>query len=67
VPEAEGENRARCEEYEKCPDFGYLTRFTAYRDEDIREGLRRVEAGEGEEWLGGGRLSGGPARDTTTP
>jgi hypothetical protein len=28
-----------------------MTRFTAYRDEDIREGLKGINVGDGEEWL----------------
>jgi len=43
-------NCAQCEAA-TCPDYGYLTRFTAYRHEDIREGLRRIEVGKGEEWM----------------
>ena len=45
------ENCAQCEEVETCPDYESAVEFTAYRGEDIREGMRRIESGDGEGWL----------------
>jgi hypothetical protein len=47
------ENCAQCEKFETCPDFIQLVRFTAKRGEEIREGLRTIDAGDGEAWLRG--------------
>jgi hypothetical protein len=45
------ENCAQCPEYDSCSDYRRLADFTAYRGEDIRAGLKKIEAGEGEVWL----------------
>ncbi|MCX6649387.1 MAG: DUF3795 domain-containing protein [Candidatus Bathyarchaeota archaeon] len=39
-------NCAQCEEFETCPDYGYLTRFAAYRGEDLMRNLKRIESGD---------------------
>lgn len=44
-------NCAQCSDFETCPDYGTGVGFTAYRGEDMRGGLRRIEAGDGEGWL----------------
>jgi hypothetical protein len=42
------ENCAHCEDFDTCPDYKNLVDFTAYRGEDVRGALRRIDAGEGE-------------------
>jgi predicted RNA-binding Zn-ribbon protein involved in translation (DUF1610 family) len=45
------ENCAQCGDFETCPDYKGAVKFTEYRGENMREGVRRIAAGEGEAWL----------------
>ena len=45
------ENCAQCSDFETCPDYKRAIDFTNYRGEDMREGVSRIGAGDGEAWL----------------
>ena len=45
------DNCAQCADFNSCADYQQLADFTAYRGEDVRVALKRIEAGEGEAWL----------------
>jgi hypothetical protein len=45
------ENCAQCGEFDTCANYEGGVKFTEYRGEEMREGMLRVEAGDGEEWL----------------
>jgi hypothetical protein len=45
------ENCGQCNAFETCPVYEGAVKFTEYRGESMREGMRRIEAGDGSAWL----------------
>lgn len=45
------DNCTQCTDFDFCSDYRQFADFTAYRGENVRASLRRIESGEGEEWF----------------